>query len=140
MLTPVTDAIQFVRRNPGIFFAEKKPTPLGCVQYLVMEAMALGATEVQVKRCGDWWSVSSPHDWFDGLSVEDAFTKLIPLPQAAANTCRAEVVINAFAESVVTSNSTKQRTVVSGHEPPPHVWQILFVDDCRIVAFRFDTE
>jgi len=136
-IKPVGDAIGYVRRHPEMFFPGQKPNPLTCIQHLVMEILSLGADDVRLCHHEGWWMVSSNHDWFVGLSEQELFTRIIPLPQVGANACRVEIVLGAYAESIVTIDPMGTRHPVQGVEPGEDVWSMMTSPGARSLAFRF---
>lgn len=114
----ISDAIQFVRRNPSMFFPSGEPDGLSCAHQLVAEALALGGTEVFVLRHASWWAVGSTLDWFlADRSGREQFEAILPLPEVGVNASRVEVVIAAFAQDVSTLHGD-QVEVLQGASPP----------------------
>jgi hypothetical protein len=123
-----------------MFFPNAQPSPIWCVQHLVVEVLALGATDVLVERHEDWWIVSSTLDWFlSDQSPEQQVRKLIPLPQVGPNASRVEVVILAFSEAVATRGGDRSWRVLAGPEVAAFVEQASSAKAGRAVAFRFAT-
>ncbi len=134
-ISPLTDAVGFVRGHPEIFFAGATPSAGACAQQLVGEVLALGATDVTVERVGDWWIVSSSLDWFlPDQSAEEQVRRLVPLPQAGVNCSRVEVVLVAFAEAVATLTAGQEWRSLSGPAPTGDLGGRRAG---RAVAFRF---
>lgn len=129
-----SDAVEFVRSHPAMFFPEGRPSALACARQLVTQALALGGTLVSVQRVSDWWIVSSDGDWFLPGPVAEQFRRLTPLPELGVNTTRVEVVLTAFASAVATKERGTAWVTVSGE--PPQIGDVA-ADAARSVAFRF---
>lgn len=133
----LTDAVQFVRDHPSMFFRDAQPSALACVEGLVQQILALGAADVAVQRHAAWWVVSSSFDWFvPDLSAEEQVRRIVPLPELGANGCRAEVIVLAFAQAVATRGSDQTWRVLEGDAPPYDLGSVESKGG-RAFAFRF---
>lgn len=136
-ITPI-DALDFVRNNPGFFFPGGVPAPLPYVGLLVEEVFALGASRVSVDRRGEWWVVASDRDWFlPDQSAWEQVRKLVPLPQLAPNTCRAEIVLVVYADAVATCGGDGAWVSLSGEGLPEGIDVTGGIKVERALAFRF---
>ena len=87
-------------------------------QRLSSDAMVLGATEVDVVRAGEWWTVASDTDWLAKpceCALDKLFHQVIPFPEAGPNSMRSEILLTAFARDVVTINSSEEVKVIVGN-------------------------
>jgi hypothetical protein len=137
-ISVLTDAVNFVRSHPEMFFPGAAPAPIPCVQHLVAEVLALGASDVAVERRGDWWIVSSNFDWFlPDQSADEQVRRIVPLPEVGPNASRVEVVLVAFAEAVATRNGPHTWKSLTGPGLPADVEVEGITTAGRTVAFRF---
>lgn len=108
-----TDAI---RRDAARFgLGERRGEALVC--RLVADAVFSGATHVEACRVRDWRIVQAREDWVlvagrfthpeiaTGLTTKALFQRIIEFPSQGRFHPRAEVLVNALAEAVVTSGS-----------------------------------
>ena len=98
------DAISFIRKRPSSFMAND-PNGAHFVGRLVQDLMLLDAGPVRVARSGSWYSVSAEKDWLmseDGVLSLAPFRRFVPMPNAGQNCDRAEVIIAALTDAVVT--------------------------------------
>jgi hypothetical protein len=135
-ITPIRDALGFVRQHPEMFFPGTAPNPLDCLRHLLVEVLALGASDASVRLIDGWWMLSSSFDWFLGKEPEQLFTRIVPLPEVGPNASHVEIVLTAFAQSVATFGTATGRFVVRGEPPDEEVWKEM-VRSTRAVAFRF---
>jgi hypothetical protein len=136
-VSPLTEAVDFVKDHPEMFFPRGIPSPLICAQHLAAEVLALGGSDVLIERTRDWWIVSSSFDWFSAnLSEKDQFRRLVPLPEVGENASRVEVVLTAFADAVATKHGEAAWSCISGPGIPPA--DVTVKEKVgRVVAFRF---
>jgi len=113
------------------------------VTNIVGEAILLtkGQAQVTVFCVGTWWVVASDVDWIvneSGHTVEEVFSRILPLPQAGPNSMRAEVLLTAFAQDVITQGSDGQRVVKGSSLLGDDLWPIPMSHQGwkRVVAFR----
>ena len=138
MSIELSDAVGFVRTHPEMFFADARPSPLWCVQHLVVQVLALGATDVVVEREGNWWIMSSSLDWFlSDQTPEEQVRRLVALPEVGPNSSRVEVVAVAFSESLAIRGADRTWRVLSGPGLPAAVEHASSTKAGRAVAFRF---
>src|SRR5205085_11168511 len=72
------------------------------------------------------------------LSVEDVFSRILPLPQAGPNSMRGEVLLTAFARDVVTQRENDRHVIKGNTSMHDDVWDIINSDPDwkRVIAFR----
>ena len=101
----LADAIDYVRQRPERFFRGGSPEPVELVTHIVGEVLILGGSETCTMRSGDWWMISSNVDWLatcPDYAPEELFSHIVAFPQAGPNSMRAEILLTAFAQQVVT--------------------------------------
>jgi hypothetical protein len=111
------DAIGLVRRRPEMFIGTGVARPEFLATSLVHDALALGATHVEIHHLNDWWVVASDEDWLtyhNDLSIRETFSRILPVP-GVVNACRSEVVVHALAGTVFTSKAG-ELTILCGDE------------------------
>jgi len=117
-----------------------KPRGEYLASQLVMEALFLGAHDVCVQHVNGWWLVSSSSDWLvesSGEQLSILFSEIVPLPEAGDNSMRAEVLLTAFAQDVVTFRGRDLCVITGRADVPEPVWQLVDHLRClRMVAFR----
>lgn len=139
----LNDVVAWIRLHPERFFAGGVVTAQQLLVQVVRDAIVQSALPVTVDRVGRWWIVVSNHDWLeiqDDQSIVDLFQKLIPLPVAGPECHRTEVLLTAFARSVVTA-TPKGIVVVKGSADGlmEYLGGVqLFGANGRVVAFTFD--
>jgi hypothetical protein len=136
-LTVESDAVDYVRCNPSVFFPEGVVSVHRLIARLTEEIIALGGRDVSIVCRNDWWVVSSECDWFvPETSVEVQVRRLIPLPEAGLYATRVEVLIVAFAAAFSTRGADGTWIALTGATPPPDVECLNLPPSRRTVAFR----
>jgi hypothetical protein len=138
MVTPLTDAVGWVRSKPEMFFGKEEPDALDLLNYVMLDLLEIGRGECRIRQAGSWWLVSSDRDWMahQTLSVIELFQRVVPAPEHGRNAMRGEVLLNAFAQDAMTLSSS-ERLVVRGESAPDEV--IAVVDNSwaqRSLLFR----
>src|SRR5262249_17526831 len=84
-----TDGIGFIKRHPEMFLQQYEARAeifgLELATKVAAGALALADKPVTSVRRGDWWIIYSEGDWLanlSGFSPEEAFSRIIPLPEA----------------------------------------------------------
>lgn len=98
-------AIPAIRENPAMYVGAF-PTGALLAARLVENLILLNAAPLRVLRSGAWHSIYAEKDWLaveNGTVSFDAFRRLIPLPSGGRFYDRAEVILTALADVVVTS-------------------------------------
>jgi hypothetical protein len=132
-LHPV-DPLEYVRRNQGRFFRGGAYDPIEAAALIVGEALRRGATDVRVRSERGWLIIEAERDWLGPLA-DRAFAGAVPFPEAGPNSMLSEVLLMAFAQSVVTATSSAH-TIVKGDSPGPLVDRTWSFE--RAVAFSTD--
>jgi hypothetical protein len=101
-VTPLEDALAYVRKHVDMFFRTGRQSAHECSTSLLSNALVLGAREASIVRDGALWIVGADVDWLANRSVAIAelFSRLVPLPEAGANSVRAEIAVGAFATDI----------------------------------------
>jgi hypothetical protein len=139
------DPIKFIQSRPNMFVRSYPVRGAELAANIVSDVLLLTDGRVAAFRKDTWWVIASSVDWIGvklGLSVEDVFSRILPFPQAGANSMHGEVLLTAFAQDVVTQ-SDNERHVIKGNVPTSDgVWDIINSDSGwkRVVAFRLEGE
>ncbi|UGX95779.1 hypothetical protein G6321_00011815 [Bradyrhizobium barranii subsp. barranii] len=139
---PTISAVDAIRAKPDMYVGEF-PTGALLLARLVETLILLDAAPLRVGRAGAWYSVYAERDWLmreSGVICLDAFQRLIPLPSGGRFYDRAEVMLTALADAVVTSDMSGV-TWISGE---PDKWPLradvdlaLPLQKGRTVAFHY---
>src|SRR5262245_37051900 len=138
----LADAINYVRQRPERFFRAGSPDPVELVTHIVGEALLLGGGDACTMHSEDWWIISSNVDWLatcPDYAPEELFSHIVALPEAGPNSMRAEILLTAFAQQVITA-STDHLSIIKGDvSQADNIWQLIAAhpDWKRTVAFRF---
>ena len=138
----LADAIDYIRQRPERFFRGGSPEPVELVTHIVSEALLLGGSETCTVRSGDWWMISSNVDWLatcPDYAPEELFFHIVAFPEAGPNSMRAEILLTAFAQQVVTVSADHQSIITGNVSQADNIWQLIASrpDLKRTVAFRF---
>ena len=138
----LADAIDYVRQRPERFFRGSSPEPVELVTHIVGEVLLLGGSETCIMRSGDWWIISSNVDWLatcPNYAPEELFFRIVAFPEAGPNSMRAEILLTAFAQQVVTVSADRQSIIQGDVSQANNIWQLIAAhpDWKRTVAFRF---
>jgi hypothetical protein len=112
------------------------------MELLVAEALTLGCSHVQARVHEPWSVVSADLDWFNvparvPASEDELFARLLAFPEAGDNSCRAEVLIAAFAHDVITGSRGSTRVVQGQVSADDAIYSVLGQTSTeRFVAFR----
>lgn len=102
----VDDPLPFIRKSPERFLRQIPAQGHELATNLVGDAVLLtGAAATVCRGPGPWWIVGCEKDWLAlGATAGNpcqAFQRLLPFPEAGANSVRSEVLLTAFAEVVI---------------------------------------
>lgn len=135
----VNDPIAHLRK----LYAAERPSGHYLSARLLHDLVFLDALPVRADRIDSWWLVGSQQDWLwssDGVISKRPFHAIVAFPVAGPNTHRAEVMLTAFADAVVTCGTDGMEWIVRGkaHEDPPAAWlgESGEHQQGRFVAFR----
>ena len=110
------DALVWIRRHREMYL-DANVTPAALVDALTSEVIALGIESIGSFSRDGWHIVGARQDWMrEGrcwASDEDTFHRIIALPELGQNCMRAEVLVAAFAQDVVTILASRM-TAISG--------------------------
>jgi hypothetical protein len=110
------------------------------------DLILLGALPAHVDQIEGWWVVSADEDWLaaDGVFSTRPFFNIVAFPAAGDNSHRAEVLLTAFADAVVTCGVEGCAWIVgdADHWPLPDRLkvEISTVGRRRLIAFRIDDD
>ena len=138
----LTEAIDYVRQRPERFFRAGSPAPVELVTHIVGEVLLLGGSETYTMRNGDWWIISSNVDWLatcPDYAPEELFFNIVALPEAGPNSMRAEILLTAFAQQVVTVSADHQSIIKGDVSQADDIWRLIVSRPNwkRTVAFCF---
>ena len=93
-------------------------------------------------RNGDWWIISSNVDWLatcPDYAPEELFFNIVALPEAGPNSMRAEILLTAFAQQVVTVSADHQSIIKGDVSQADDIWRLIASRPNwkRTVAFCF---
>jgi hypothetical protein len=140
-LNIVSDAVSLIQKDPSRYLGRAEKAPGEDLAARMMSSLIwLGALPATVTRLPPWWVVSSEKDWLavaGQANVEAAFSTIVPLPAAGPNSHRAEVLLSAFADVVVTLGADGVRWVKgdSSRLTLPQGVDLAHANGGRIVAF-----
>ena len=142
----VKSALEAVRSKPEIFigpnFGKDGVFDDRRLAYrLVSDPMTYKYSPITVEHINGWWLVSAKQDWLvkaGSNSISELFNRVVDFPEAGANGIRSEIMLNAFADDVVTYG-IDGKIIVKGCESGLadiefHINSI-FVGS-RVIAFR----
>lgn len=137
----LADAIDYVRQRPERFFRGGSPEPVELVTHVVSEALLLGGSETCTMHRGDWWVISSNVDWLatcPDYAPEELFFRIVAFPEAGPNSMRAEILLTAFAQQVITASADQQSIIKGQASQADDIWQLIASRPGwkRTVAFR----
>jgi len=107
-LKKLNSAISYVRKNSKNFLRTGKVDLNELATNVLYDALALGAETGGVCKLGEWWIVYADFDWLvteDEKTITTMFNSIVALPEAGPNSCRSEVLLNAFCENVIVFGS-----------------------------------
>lgn len=114
------DGVGFIKRHPEMFLqsagASAEILGLELATKIVGGALTLTDQPVTALKRSDWWIIYSDADWLTAhpeFTAEEAFLRIIPLPEMGEKAIRAELMLVAFASLVVTMREG-EITVIKG--------------------------
>ena len=137
------DAVSYVRKSPGRFFRTGLPDPIEMTTHVLGDALITGATETCTIRLGDWWVIGSDVDWLathKQYTMKELFVRIVPLPEAGANSMRAEILLTAFTDAVITVGGDDCLTIKGDVPEDAEIWRTMKSRTHlkRLVAFRLN--
>src|SRR2546421_3101868 len=142
-LQVLDDPIGLIRKSPSMFVRSHPVSGAELAANIVGDALLLTSGHVTAFRTGAWWVIANDADWIaarSDLSVEDVFSRILPLPQAGPNSMRGEVLLTAFARDVVTQRENDRHVIKGNTSMHDEVWDIINSDPGwkRVIAFRLE--
>lgn len=99
------DSLEHIKNNVRLYLAFDKVNGFELASKLAIDALSTGADDVTMRRNGDWWVVSSLTNWIENnpeeYPIELLFSQICANPCAGANAMRNEILLAAFADTVV---------------------------------------
>ena len=138
------DAVSYVRKSPERFFRMGSPDPIELATHVLGDALLAGATETCTIRVGDWWLVGSDVDWLAAdkqYTMQRLFARIVALPEAGPNSMRAEILLSAFTEAVITAGGDDCLTIRGDVPEDAEIWCVMKsrTHFKRLVAFRLNS-
>ena len=134
------DPVEHIRNHPELYLPGGRADAAFLAKRLADDARLLGAARVEWSHDECWWWVAADRDWMDAeaaVPMRDAFVRIVPFPEAGANSMRSEVLLTAFAEQVVTAADGVRECVKGDVADADPVWRLLPSSGwARVVAFR----
>jgi hypothetical protein len=109
------DPIEFIKTNPQMFLRGQN-VGLELSTNIIGNALLLTGKSVTILKQKDWWIIACEKDWLENDSnytIGEIFSRMIPFPQAGQNSIRAEILLTAFAQDIITVIDRKL-TVIKG--------------------------
>jgi hypothetical protein len=118
----VVDPLAWVSSRPIQFFRTGRADALQLVTCVLADVVTLGGGECRVSVIEDWWLVSSDIDWMKNakFSVQELFSQVVADPRLGDHSMRAEILLNAFASDVFTTDSHAP-LAIKGRAPTTHL-------------------
>lgn len=138
-ITRRDNAVEYVRKNATMFFRSGRASAREGSTNLASDALLSGASTVSIVRDGLLWIVGADVDWLvhATIDISDLFIRLVPFPEAGANTVRSEVVIGAFANVLAIVDSVSIVTLRGMVDETSLRAQFVRHGWVRAVAFTF---
>jgi hypothetical protein len=135
------DPITYVRQSAERFFTSGSVNAVELATQIVSEVLLLGGHEVCAIRDDAWWVIGSNVDWLGNhpdYSAKELFFRIVAFPEAGANSMRAEILLMAFAQDVITTGAEGQVVIKGKVEESETVWRLIASHPGwkRAVAFR----
>lgn len=112
------DPVAWVSARPAQFFRGATINALQLIPWILGDVIFLGGGECRVTSENAWWFVSSNIDWMKSasFSISELFTQVVADPRLGQHSMRSEILLNAFATAVFTSDSVSELSIKG--EPP----------------------
>jgi len=141
MIQVQQDPITYVQQRAERFFTSGSVNAVELATQIVGEVLLLGGHEVCAIRDDVWWVIGSNVDWLGNhpdYSAKELFFQIVAFPEAGANSMRAEILLMAFAQDVITKGAEGQIVLKGKVEESAKVWCLIASHPCwkRAVAFR----
>jgi hypothetical protein len=138
-----SDPLEFIRQQPERFLFRVCGDELA--EHLVGDASILTNRPVTLLRQDCWWIIAGEQDWLTTspwATEEELFTRIVPFPEAGANSMRAEVLLAAFATDIVTMKQGNPRVIKGAIAADAEIWKSMKSrpEWQRVVAFRLNQD
>ncbi|MBM3238760.1 hypothetical protein FJZ31_20920 [Candidatus Poribacteria bacterium] len=138
------DAVSYVRKNPERFFRMGSPDAIELATHVLGDALISGAKETCTLRLGDWWIVGGDVDWLTNhkqYTIHELFGRIVALPEAGPNSMRAEILLTAFTEAVITVAGDDCLTIKGDVPKDAEIWHLMksLTPLKRLVAFQLNS-
>ena len=135
------DPITYVQQRAERFFISGSATAVELATQIIGEVLLLGGHEACAIRDDAWWVIGSNVDWLGNhadYSAKELFFQIVAFPEAGANSMRAEILLMAFAQDVITKGAEGQVVIKGKVEESEKVWRLIDSRPGwkRAVAFR----
>lgn len=137
------DPLDHIRSNREMYLPGGRCDPAYLATRVADDALTLGASRVELLRHRDWWVIAANSDWMargPSCDVRELFGRVVPFPESGVNSMRAEVLLSAFADDVVTSGKDDGEVIKGNVSARDEIWSLVKGSDrARAVAFRVAT-
>lgn len=143
----IVEPMDAIRQNPQIYLPYGELNGDTLAIRLMQDIVVMSQLPVCAIQDQPWWIIASEEDWIvsrlTAPNVEAYFKSVVPFPELGDNSLHIEVVITAFAASVLTGDSANNTTLIKGDGPIPAIVELLkqsFPRWRRFVAFELRSE
>jgi len=133
------EPVEHVQKRKEMYLEHEEIIPESIAAKVVSDALTLGVEEIWVRHYDTWWIIGSADDWLQydsSFSIEEAFTKIIPLPDGPPEAFRREILLTAFADNVFIKKD-QEIIKIKGSLPSDNNWLDNPPRGHRIIAFEF---
>lgn len=117
----VLDALEVIRRRPHMYLPDGQLHARKLATQLADEVATVTTGAIGIVRHGPWWLVACEEDWVEKsrgpATVEGYFGHVVAFPEYGVNSMHSEVIVRAFAQSMLTATSAGDRVCLVGAMP-----------------------
>jgi hypothetical protein len=128
MIQVQQDPITYVQQRAERFFTSGSVNAVELATQIIGEVLLLGGYEACAIRDDAWWVIGSNVDWLGNhpdYSAKELFCHIVAFPEAGANSMRAEILLMAFAQDVITKGAEGQVVIKGKVEASAKVWRLI---------------
>ena len=116
------DPIKIIRSNPTLY-GGKHPRGGRLAAAIANDLIYDGDVPVGVSRIDKWWLITCEKDWLSDNAADrsEYWFRMIPTPEFAPDSIRAEVLLTAFSKGLVTLAQGRLQHIVEEWETPGEV-------------------
>jgi hypothetical protein len=130
----LTNAIEWARAHPELFFRSGDASPLELFAYVAKDVFSRGGVLV-ARVVDDWTLVGSETNWMSHpvYAPEELFGHVVTAPEQEVHSMRGEVIVAAFATSVALVVGDRGRIVIHGDPPGEALWSLAEGFHCSLL-------